>query len=418
MRNLLLLLCIILLSISCSSTKAFVSPEVLSPEIPVEEKLIAADAVPVSVDFPEIFFDGAVYLERITELFNQAEDYILITTFLGSESPALEGMYRALMDAAERGVRVYFVMDGLSSFDMTESRLYMTPLYFLRSSGVNLIEYNPVTATHLFNPATIVIRDHRKMVVIDGEIAAIGGMNMNYISMGAGEGETQRDSMYLFHSASLAAALRNEFVDIWNESSVEKIRRDEFYVAETAEGEYQAWLVPTEGVAAMYASLLGSAEKCVLIFPYLPALDAHMKECIKTVTDRGVPVDMVMPVDLRGYAASGVYHGLPELIRSTGASIYLSVYDGDGNVLSLLHEKLMIVDSRYVVIGSANFNFRSMTLSKELALVIDSPELASFMEDHAERIAEYAEYISVEEADRLKKEDGNILAYLFTFFGG
>ena len=78
----------------------------------------------------------------------------------------------------------------------------------------------------------------------------------------------------------------------------------------------------------------------------------------------------------------------------------------------------MVVDSRYVVIGSANFNFRSMSLSEELALVVDSPELAALLEGHSALIEKDSEHISLEEAERLKKEEGNIFAYLFTYFGG
>ncbi len=404
--------------VSCTSTKPFVSEYELSQGLSLEEKLVHIGGTHVSLDYPEVYFDGAIYMERLIELIENAEDYILLTTFLGSNAPELEEMYHTLMEAAERGVRIYFVMDGVSSLDMTESKKYMTPLYFLRSSGIHLVEYNPVTVTHLLNPATIVIRDHRKMVVIDGEIAIVGGMNMNYISMGAGKGYTQRDSMYIFHSASLAEALRDTFVGIWNEASMEKVDKSDFPIAAKQDLPYDGYLVNTEGIASMYASLFGSAEESILMFPYLPALDKNMKKAVRTAVERGVSVDMVMPVDLRGYAASGIYQGLPDLIDSTGAAIYLSIYDGEGNVLPLLHEKLMIVDSRYVVIGSANFNFRSMTLSEELALVIDSPELARNMEEHAALISEYAELITLEEALSRKDREGSIFAYLFTFFGG
>ena len=418
MRYIALVLSILILCLSCTSTEAFVSPSFSAQDVSVEEKLLSVGGVPVSVPNPEIFFDGALWLERFTELVEEADDYILITTFLGSDCPELDDLYHALMEAAERGVRVYFIMDGLSSFDMTESKNYMTPLYFLRRGGVHLTEYNPVTVTHLLNPATIIIRDHRKMLVVDGSVAAVGGMNMNYISMGAGEGKTQRDSMYLFNSPSLASALTDEFVTIWNGASMEKIKRSDFASCSSDAETTNAFLIPSDSVPGMYASLIGSAEESVLLFPYLPALDSKMKECVRSAIDKGISVDMVMPVDLRGYAASGIYHGLPDLLRDTGTSVYLTIYGEKGEVLPLLHEKLMIVDSRYVVIGSANFNYRSMTLSKELALVIDSPSLASKLEEHAKKIAEYAVPVTVEEADRLKKEEGNILAYLFTFFGG
>ncbi len=408
----------VLLLASCASTDVFVSPQALSGEIPLEEKLEVAGAASVEVPMPEIFLDGTDWLQEMESLFRNAEDYILITTFLGSDAPRLRPLYRALMDAAERGVRVYFVMDGISSYDMTESKNYMTPLYYLRSSGVHLEEYNPVTAMHLINPATIVYRDHSKLLVVDGEMAAVGGMNMNYISMGAGEGRTQRDSMYLFRSPSLASALVDEFVSIWNEVSVEKISAADFPVPPSDDEGYDAWLVTTEGIASMYASLFGSAEESVVIFPYLPALDKNMKAGVRNAVDRGVEVTMTIPVDLRGYAASGIYHALPDLIESTGADIFLSVYGEDGELLPLLHEKLMIVDSRYVVIGSANFNFRSMTLSEELALVIDSPELAAAVGSHASGITAAAEHVTYDDAVRLKKEGGSVFAYLFTYFGG
>ena len=422
-RFILLASTLFVLLLSCqTTTDDYISPLALS-DAPLEEKLEAFGGIPVDVPMPEMYFDGTEWLSRLTEEFSSAGDYILISTFLGSSSSALEPMYRALMDAAERGVDVYLLIDGVSSYDMTETSKYMTPLYFLRDSGVHLVEYAPVSAMRLMNPAALIIRDHRKLVVIDGDTAVIGGMNMNFISMGAGEGKTQRDSMYLFHSASLSDALMHEFVDIWNAASVEKLDYDDFPIAGDNGGEYRAYLFnrgsgSEASISGMYASLLGSAQSDILMFPYLPVLDKNMKAGVRAAVERGVDVTMVMPVDLRGYAASGVYYFLPELIESTGADIYTSIYDENGELLPLLHEKLVIVDSRYVVIGSSNFNYRSMELSHELALVIDSPELAARLEKHAETIKASAEHVTLEEARRLKDEEGSFFSYLFMYFGG
>ena len=418
MRRFGIIISLIAMLVSCTSTEAFVSPEALSPDIPIAQKLAAVGAVELSVPMPEVFFDGERWMERMVELFSEADDYILLTTFLGSYSPELAPLYDALMAASERGVEVRFVMDGLSSFDMTESKSRMTPLYFLRESGIHLVEYNPVTVTHLMNPATLIKRDHRKMVIVDGEWAAVGGMNMNYVSIGADESLMQRDSMYLFRSPSLSEALRDEFVDIWNEASVEKVAAEDFPIAECTEGGFDAWLVGTSGIAGMYASLIGSAEESIILLPYLPALDGRMKSALAAAVDRGADLKITMPIDVRGYAASGILYDLPDLMESTGADVYCSVYDDDGDVLPLLHEKLMVVDSRYSVIGSANFNFRSMTLSEELALVIDSPELASILEAHVAGIDEGSVLVTLFDAERMKREDGSFLAYLFTYFGG
>lgn len=385
----------------------------------LEEKLISFGAEHVTVPYPETYFDGTEWLERITGLIGEAEDYILISTFLGSSSESLDGMYDALIDASQRGVDIYFIIDGISSYDMTETRNHMTQLYFLRDFGINLLEYSPLSATRLLNPSELVIRDHRKLFVIDGELAAIGGMNMNYISMGAGEGKTQRDSMYLFRSPSLSEALMKEFVDIWNRTSVEEISYDDFPIAEENDGIYDAYLLNmgSDSISGMYASLFASASRSVLIFPYLPVLDDNMKKCLSMTSERGVDVTMVMPIDLRGYAAGGVYYFLPDLL-ATGITVYSSTEDEEGNELPLLHEKLMIVDDRYVVIGSSNFNYRSMGLSHELALVIDSRELAEELEEHARMIMKGSHLYTMEEAERLKKEQGNLFSYLFMYYGG
>ena len=420
MKRLAFTILIALIVSSCASfTDEFVSGASYDDSLTLEEKLLYYGAEHVTVPYPEICFDGTAWLERITGLIEGADDYILISTFLGSSSSSLEGMYDALIDAAERGVDVYFIIDGISSYDMTETRNHMTQLYFLRDHGINLLEYSPLSATRLLNPSELVIRDHRKLFVIDGELAAIGGMNMNYISMGAGEGKTQRDSMYLFRSPSLAEALMNEFVDIWNSTSIEEICYDDFPIADGNEGQYDAYLVNmgSDSISGMYASLFASAGRSVLLFPYLPVLDDNMKECLSKASARGVDITMVMPIDLRGYAAGGVYYFLPDLL-ATGITVYSSTEDEEGNELPLLHEKLMIVDDRYSVIGSSNFNYRSMGLSHELALVIDSRELAEELENHAHMVMKGAHRYTMEEAERLKKEQGNFLSYLFMYYGG
>lgn len=414
---------LIFLSSCATTTKDFNSEVALDSSLSLEEKFEYFGAKKVCVDLPDCYFDGTEWLEKMTELVAEADDYILISTFLGSSSPALEDFYKTLMAKAESGVKVYFIMDGTSSYDMTESQFYMTPLYFLRDSGVNLLEYAPLSGMRIINPMGLIIRDHRKLLVVDGKLAAIGGMNINYISLGAGKGETQRDSMYLFESPSLAKAFVEEFIAIWNASSVDKMKAEDFPVFEGETQQYNAYLFnrgtgADDSISGMYGSLIGSSETSIFMMPYLPILNDDMSSAIKRATERGVVVDILMPIDLRGYAKGGMYYYLPELLESTGANIHITVEDGEGNLLPLLHEKMMVVDNRYVVIGSANFNFRSMELSYELALVIDSPEFAATLLEHAKQIGQFSYELTPELARELKQEDSNFISYLFMYYGG
>ncbi len=408
---------------SCSTTDAYVSNISWDDNKTLEEKLLFYGGEKVEVCMPEIYFDGTEWLHRFEALVDSAEDYILISTFLGSSSEAIEPLYWKIIEKAESGVDVYIIIDGTSSYDMTETQRYMTPLYFLRESGVHLLEYAPISALRLVNPMGLIIRDHRKLVVIDGKIAAIGGLNMNYISVGAGEGRTQRDSMYVFHSPSLSAALTSSFIDNWNAASVEPISYSDFTVYPDDGGLYDAYLFDKgpgqdASISGMFASLIAEAEEEILLLPYLPILNSDMEEALLIATENGVNVEMIMPVDLRGYAAGGIYHYLPSLLENTGASVYFSIYDEDGDELPLLHEKLMIIDSRYIIIGSSNFNFRSMELSYELSLVIDSSELAGILKAHYETIKAISTEITLEEARELNDDEGNFFSYLFMLYGG
>ena len=351
------------------------------------------------------------------------EDYILLSTFLGSSCPNLEPLFDAIVKKAEEGVRVYVIIDGTSSLDMTESKFVMTNLSFLREKGVNLLIYSPISFSHLINPVQIIIRDHRKMMVIDGKIAAIGGMNINYISMGA-EDKTQRDSMYVFSSPSLSSLLIDEFVKIWNEGTVDYIDVSSFkkYVNET-EGN-DAWLFNRNvysgdvSIAGMFASLINEAQSSIFLCPYLPTVDDRMAESLRMAKERGVDVEIWCSQDSRGYAKAGSSWAVANLIKDTGATFYEVTYDEEGNLLPMYHMKMMVVDDRYIVIGSSNFNYRSMTLSHEIALVVDSPSFAQKAKEAAMLSAGKGVILTEEEAEMAKKEYGNLFAYLFSYFGG
>ena len=84
LRRIVFALSILLLLASCTSTKAFVSPIAVSEDMSLDEKLVSFGGERVSLPYPEIFFEGTKWMDRLTSLIEEADDYILISTFLGS----------------------------------------------------------------------------------------------------------------------------------------------------------------------------------------------------------------------------------------------------------------------------------------------------------------------------------------------
>ena len=372
---------------------------------------------------PEMYFNGDDWYKRMLELIDGAKEYILLSTFLGSSSPTLEPIYNALENKAKEGVEVYLIIDGSSNLDMTETKYVMTPLNYLRDSKVNLLIYSPMSFTHLINPSSLIVRDHRKMMVIDGSITALGGMNINYISIGAGD-KSQRDSMYVFTSSELAKLCIDEFSTIWNEGSVDKIDGEKFKRDLEDKGKYKAWLFNRNvfksdvSLSGMYGTLINDSSSSIFLCPYLPTIDKNMAESLKSAVERGVDVEVWCSTDSRGYAKKGGAYSLYKLLDDTDVTYYDVSKDENGDVLPLFHMKAMIVDDRYTVIGSANFNYRSMTLSHEICLVMDSEEIAKIVKEKIKEVALNPVLITEEEALEEKKKDGSYLCYLCSYYGG
>lgn len=417
----LLLLASILLATGCSSTHHMISPEVLDQSIPIEEKFASFGIPSVQVSYPEVYYDGREWRDRLIALVEGAEDYLITSSFLASSSEDLQELYSTLARKAESGVRVYFVVDGIGPFDMTETRYHLIPLKFLRESGVHLLEFNPISGARLVSGLNLLYRDHRKFLIVDGAHVALGGMNLNYISIGAEGQQLQRDSMYEFQSPELCNLLLDYFVPWWNEQTWDEIAREDFSVDTSALSggkSYQGWYVNQEPgsaqVSQMFGGLLSEAEHSIQVLPFLPFMDEEMIEAFRLAEERGVAIEMIVPFDRRVTNRKGIEYMAKDLLKM---GIDLRIEEERAETQQLLHEKLMIVDGRYVVIGSTNVNYRSLNLAYENSLVIDSPKLANQLQEHFRELYERTIPITEEMADDWHTF-GNWPRFVTAFFGG
>lgn len=419
------LLCCSVLLVSllagCTSTSNLVKGPSVDPSLSFAEKMESYAIPKVSMTYPSIYYDGQLWRERVIELVRSAEDYIIISSFLASSSDCLEELYSLIAQRAEEGVRVYFIVDGTGSFDMTETRFHLIPLKFLRESGVHLLEYNPMTIARLSAGPKIFLRDHRKFLIVDGKNLAIGGMNLNYISIGTSGDNLQRDTMYEFASPELCEVMLDGFVPWWNDQTWDTVHREDFSVDHEFgkdEEQFVAWFVDqyplSDKLAGLYGSLLAEAKVSVKALPFLPFFDKHLLSVFSQTAERGVDVQMVIPFDSRVSNRKGIEYMAKDLLSM---NIDLRQEIESEKSQRLLHEKLMIVDSRYVVIGSSNLNYRSFTLAFEMSLVIDSPALAKEMEAHFATIVEDSEPITDEQAELWRRLD-NWPRYAFGIIGG
>lgn len=123
---------------------------------------------------------------------------------------------------------------------------------------------------------------------------------------------------------------------------------------------------------------------------------------------------MVIPFDSRVSNRKGIEYMAQDLLTM---NIDLRLEKESKKSQRLLHEKLMVVDSRYVVVGSTNLNYRSFTLAYEISLVIDNPALARRLEEHFATIYDEALPITQEQAEKWRRFE-NWPRYAFGIIGG
>lgn len=386
------------------------------PSLGLVEKLDLIGLPKTPITKPTVWYNGNEWRDHVTELVRGAKRYVVITSFLASNSLQNADFYQALVDKANEGVPIYFLVDGSGLFDMTESRKSLIPLMYLTHTPIHFLETKPISAARLVGASDFFFRYHQKVVIIDGQVMAVGGMNFNYISVGAPPGkDLQRDTMYEFTSPEAVAAFLDWFVPWWNDQSWDRLDLSDFpidYSYKQDEPKVDAWLVNevpgSHTIGSAYGALLSSAKESVEILPFLPALDANMMQAIKETVARGVKVSMVISYDKR---TSDRYMYLPLL--EAGVDMRIEPPSEKG----LLHEKLMVVDDRYVMVGSSNFNVRSMALSYEICLIIDDPDLAKMAHQHYNELYDQAVYVSPEEAKEWRTF-GKMLMHMLMTVGG
>lgn len=412
--------CIAIMLCSCSTTGLMLPDETeLSDGLTLGEQLERAGLKKIMMTRPAVYYDGQEWAAEFLRMIEEAEHYIIVTVFLGSQCDENQAIVDALESKARSGIPVYLVYDGTGTFDMTESRFHLRPLSDLADSGVHLLEYHPFSMTRLVNLWHVIQREHRKFIVVDGSEIAVGGMNLNYISLGALDGGGQRDSMYRFRSADAGAALLRGFVDFWNSQSWDEISIGDFKAAvRTDEESLEGYLADQRDghpiMARMFGTLINSAENQILSLPFLPYSDKNMLSVLGAAAQRGVDFKMIVPFDSRPMPRKATSWMLSALVK-TGIEVRM---ENPGlEKRGLLHEKLMVIDGRYVCFGSSNFNYRSMNLSNEIMIVLEDEQFAAEAVEHYNLYLDDTYVIEQDEADSLRK-----LVYLpnflFGFFGG
>ncbi len=323
----------------------------------------------------ELHADTGEILGAIARDLAAARTSVLMEFYIWNEGGAADEVLEAVIQAARRGVRCHLLVDALGARPWWRGDQPQR----LREAGVNLLEALPVGIFRTFVGRTD-LRLHRKIVVIDGEIAWTGSMNMvdpRFFKKDSGVGEWV-DAMVRVRGAAvapLAATMIGDWMLETGEESPALIRDLRLDFTEP-EGDADIQVIPSgpgetgDGLLQMLLALINAGrEELVLTTPYLVPEESLLR-ALRGAAGRGVRVAMIVPekVDslLTRYASRSYYDDLLDV----GVEIRL-YRDG------LLHTKSIVVDGQISMFGSVNLDMRSLWLNYEVALFVYSRTFAT-----------------------------------------
>jgi cardiolipin synthase A/B len=316
----------------------------------------------------ELVTDGRDAYARILELIDEARSTIHITTYILGRDEGSRVLVECLTRRAEKGVAVRLLIDDVGSWQVR--RRSLAPLI---EAGAQVAHFMPVFHAPFRGRANL--RNHRKLVVIDGRIALTGGMNLAWPYIGPPTAKDLWRDLSMIVEGPVVTELEVLFASDWRFATgadpggaglpgpgPEITGKESSVVQVVASG-------PDVAGDPLYESLLAlifSAQTRIWIVTPYYVPDEMLARALGLAARRGVDVRVIVPARSNHLSA--------DLAR---ASYLRDLHNAGGRVLLytpvMLHAKAVVFDDQLAVIGSANMDMRSLFLNYEVALFVSSP---------------------------------------------
>jgi cardiolipin synthase A/B len=308
-------------------------------------------------------------------------------TFVYWEGEIGRKFAEALSERAEAGVRVRVLLDGFGAFSIEKGLVEL-----MTGAGVDvqwfrrLGRLQPHKANH---------RTHRKVLVVDEEVAFTGGVGIADEWQGDARDPSEwRDTHFRLRGPAVDG-LRAAFLNNWVEAEDALFDRDvDRFPDQPQPGPAVVQCVRGASstgwsdVSTLLRTLLGVAEQRVRIATAYFVPDERLSDQLCSAADRGVKLDILIPgpyIDKR-------------FVQLAGEASYERLLEHDIGIWryqpSMLHAKVMTVDGVAANIGSANLNARSAKLDEEINVVVLEPDLVGILDAHFDQDLERSERVA------------------------
>lgn len=336
----------------------------------------------------KVLKNGEETFDAIIEALEEAKDFIHLEYFIIRDDRIGRRIRDILVEKAKSGVAVRLIYDSVGCWQLGER--YFEPL---KSVGIEYHPFLPVLAPLMSRELNY--RNHRKIIVVDGQIGFVGGLNIGVEYLGEKDLGFWRDT-HLRLKGDSVYSLQNIFLNDWYFVSKEELSGSYYFPKTTSYGD-KVVQVTSSGpdsdwftIHQAYFTMITTAERRVwLVTPYLVP-DKSLQMALKTAALSGLDVRILIPNKPDHFFVYWASRDNIQELLEAGVRIF--TYEQ-----GFIHGKILIVDDACASVGTANFDIRSLEINYEVNAFIYDQEVVDQLAKDFLMDLKYSKEISLEE---------------------
>ncbi len=310
------------------------------------------------------------------EAVRNAKKFIHLEYFNFRNDSIANLLFALLTEKANEGVEVRAMYDAFGNWSNNQP-ISRHQHDSIAATGISLVKFRPLTFPWVNK---VFPRDHRKIVVIDGEIAYTGGMNVADYYIDGIEGIGPWRDMHMHIEGEAVNGLHQIFAQMWEKSTGEKIEGEKYFPIPRHAGDAKIMVVErtpnkrNKAIRQLYISMLDNAQHSVrIINPYFVPTRKVRRAIARTI-DRGIDVEIMISEKGDIPLTPDASHYVGYQYARRGGKVY--IFGGGFH-----HTKVMMVDSLFCTVGSSNLDARSLRFDYEInTLILDQPTTGELLD--------------------------------------
>lgn len=347
-------------------SQAFISNNKTRSIIPLE----ALSRLPQSEqNTVRLLINGEQTFAHMFHAIEAAKETILVQFYIVNDDELGRRLQQALIAKAQQGVRVYFLYDEIGSVGLRNKYLSA-----MKEAGIFYSRFNP---RNIKRRLQLNFRNHRKLIVIDGETSFIGGHNVGNEYLGRTPNiDLWRDTHLQIEGPSTLAA-QLSFVEDWYWAQEEVINLN--WEAKPSSHNTKVLIIPSgpadsiETMSLSFVQLISSAKKRIWIATPYFVPDLNVMSALQIAALKGLDVRILLPDKSDNFIITLATRNYVSDLRKLGIT-FLQYTPG------FMHQKTMLIDDDLSYIGSANLDNRSLRINFELNALVECQDFARDVE--------------------------------------